>query len=445
MSELRTWHSSAIGQLSSNQARLGQVKPGTAVQGAPTVIFDKSMAMANGDGRLTESEQSTAQAIRLQQLHIPGSFRFKTWRLQQSEKHSGFTMMMLFRNGNSPSFLQRSHLTQPHNGNHHYHRHSRRRWGFIRWFLVGLIVISIQVAVNFVVYLNIYRPEKDPVLIHAVQELQYQLEELQLQHQQQMYEHDGIFHPFTIRDAKRLTPVQVPPEFHIFDYLDPNTGNQRASKASQLWLDAHYLAPAPCHRYLILCYKQKILQVFDYLLKNTTATYFFYMEADNELCVPLQDIRALAYRHERYFIGTGIGFSGWIMNRTFVEDFVKAYRPQHKYNNEYPDPIGARLLMEKKAWTVTRNYLVSHTIKQGLGDPALTVGQKHKDAKHLPRCMEPKRNIWYQHSKDTEDMHGWDYFHAEDCPPDAEIYPCRDDQYVNVTYGVADMIKCSRC
>lgn len=263
----------------------------------------------------------------------------------------------------------------------------------------------------------------------------------------QLYAHDEDFYPFTIRDSKRLTPVQVSPDFHIFDYVDTKTGRQLMSKAMELWLDGHYLEPAVCSRYVILCYKKKIIQVMMHLLEHTNATYFFYMESDNELCVPMTEIRDLAYRHRRYFIGTGIGFSGWIMNRTFIEDFLEAYIPPHKHANESPDPIGARLLMEKKEWTVTRNYLVSHTIKEGFGMSSLTVGRKDrktgevKETKHLPRCLEPKRTKWFEWENSTEDMHGWDFFDADDCPPETEIYPCRPDQYVNVTYGVKDMLK----
>lgn len=327
-----------------------------------------------------------------------------------------------------------------------------------RLFFVGLTLIFLQVTVNFYFYLNIHHREKestsrndDTVSIESIKEIQHQIAILQKQHaagQLPMpYQDDGRFYPFTIRDAKRLTPVQVSPEFHIFDYVDPMIQNQMVSKNQQLWLDGHFIAKAPCSRYSIMCYKKKILQVLDHLMNETTAEYFFYVEADNELCVPMEEIRNLTYRHERYFIGTGIGFSGWIMNRTFVQDFLEAYRPAHIHNNENPDPIGARLLMEKKAWSVTRQYLVSHTIKQGFGADPLTVGKvdqktkEVKEVKHLPRCFEPKRTKWLETNTSTEDMHGWDFFDADDCPPGTEIYPCRQDQYVNVNFGVKAMLK----
>jgi len=311
-----------------------------------------------------------------------------------------------------------------------------------------MTLIALQLMVNLYLYLNIYRPEKDPVWIKRLHDLQFQIDILQQDpNLPSQYQHDGRFYPFTMRDSKRLTPVQVSSSFHVFDYLDPTMPNQQTSRAQQLWLDGNYVARAPCSQYTIMCYKKKILQVLDYLMNNTTAQYFFYVESDNDLCVPMEDIRDLTYRHERYFIGTGIGFSGWIMNRTFVQDFLYAYRPAHKLNNESPDPIGARLLMEKKAWSVTRQYLVSHTIKQGIGTDSLTVGKvdkktkKVKEVKHLPRCFEPKRTKWLETNTSTEDMHGWDFFDADDCPPGTEIYPCRPDQYVNVTFGVKDMFK----
>jgi hypothetical protein len=347
---------------------------------------------------------------------------------------------------------------------HHYHRQyplqhnnsinggqlsSRRsrRLPF-RLFFAGLTLVAFQLAANLYLYLNIYRPEKDPVWIQKIQDLKSQIDILQ--HDPNLpspYRHDGRFYPFTIRDAKRLTPVQVTSDFHVFDYLDPTIQNQQTTKMQQLWLDGNYVDKAPCSQYSILCYKKKILQVLDYILNSTTAQYYFYVEADNDLCVPMDVIRNLTYRHEKYFIGTGIGFSGWIMNRTFVQDFLVAFRPPHKANNESPDPIGARLLMEKKAWAVTRQYLVSHTIKQGIGTDSLTVGKvdrkthQVKEVKHLPRCFEPKRTKWLETNTSTEDMHGWDFFDSDDCPPGTEIYPCRPDQYVNVTFGVKEMLK----
>jgi len=353
------------------------------------------------------------------------------------------------------------------NGNYHHHRQAlphhhgnnnngggtnlaavrRSKTLPIRAIFAGLILVALQLVVNLYLYLNIYRPEKDPVWIQKIHDLQTQIDILQHDpNLPTLYEHDGRFFPFTIRDAKRLTPEQVSPSFHVFDYLDPTVQNQQSSRAQQLWLDGTFLKKASCSLYSILCYKKKILQVFDYLLNATNAEYFFYVEADNYLCVPMEEIRNLTYRHEKYFIGTGIGFSGWIMNRTFVQDFLDAYRPAHIANNESPDPIGARLLMEKKAWTVTRQYLVSHTIKQGIGTAPLTVGKEDRktkkvEIKHLPRCFEPKRTIWLETNQSTEDMHGWDFFDSSDCPPGTELYPCRPDQYVNVTFGVKDMFK----
>lgn len=321
-------------------------------------------------------------------------------------------------------------------------------------FILVVFLVALQILFNFVLYLRIPEPTPKPTPA-PINETEFLKELGYLQGQIQQlkqsvfvpYQDDGEFYPFTIRDSKRLTPVQADPNFHIFDFVDTTAGRQITSKKLEFWVDGHRVDMAPCSRYAILCYKKKIISAFEYCLANTTANYFFFVEADNELCVPMQVIRDLTYRYRRYFIGTGIGFSGWIMNRTFIEDFLQIYRPPHKHANESPDPIGARLLMEKKAWTVTRQYLVSHSIKPGLGAQSLTVGRPDKkthivpELKHLPRCFEPKRTIWLEFPNSTQDMHGWDYFDYEDCPPDAEIFPCRPDQYVNVTYGVKDMLK----
>jgi hypothetical protein len=313
-----------------------------------------------------------------------------------------------------------------------------------------------------------------PSLATQLQTLQQQV--LQWQEQTQLYSDDGKFYPFSIRDSRRLVPTQLPPGFHVWDYVDITTQNQQKTKRASLFHNARLQAPAICQEYNLLCYKQKIIQVFDLVLKeNPTTEYFFYMEADNELCTTLTDIRRLAYQYERYFITTGIGFSGWIMQRQFMIDFIqllKDYVPppmdpkdilsqQGPKPSEGPDPIAADFLIDHQSWTVTRQYLVSHSIQPSLGVEALTVrmpvaaaaadaasaavaavsttnksqtvaeaaaalkGNNNNNKgldKHLPRCWEPRRSKWRISKKDHRDRFGWDYFDYDEC--DGEVFPC---------------------
>jgi hypothetical protein len=323
--------------------------------------------------------------------------------------------------------------------------YSRRRGSSRRvlLFLFAGVVFCVQVLVNVILYaqVQLQRPTEDPQLHRAIDELQAQIQKLQDQLPPR-YQDDGVFYPFTIRDSRRLVPTQISPQFHIFDYVDLDTAHQKASDHSKLYHNAKFLGIPSCQKYNLLCYKQKILQVFGHILEHTNATYFFYMESDNELCVPLKEIQDLTYRYQRYFISTGIGFSGWIMRRDFLQDFYDVYKLPHKDADESPDPIGSILLMEKNAWAVTRQYLVSHTIKSSVGATALTVGKRTSKQKHLPRCFEPRRGKWPTSDNNTNDMYGWDYFDYEQCPPEAEIYPCQDGQLesLNSTARINDTI-----
>jgi hypothetical protein len=303
-----------------------------------------------------------------------------------------------------------------------------------------------------------------PSLAAQIATLERQL--YQWQQQTQLYSDDGNFYPFSIRDSRRLVPTQLPPGFHVWDYVDINTQNQQRTKRAALFHNAKQQAPAPCQKYDLLCYKSKIIQVFELVLQqNPTTEYFFYMEADNELCSTLTEIRRLAYEYQRYFITTGIGFSGWIMQRAFMLDFVQLLKDfvppipkdrndilsqQGPHPSEGPDPIAAEYLIDHQSWTVTRQYLVSHSIQPGLGVDALTVrmpvannnaniahnvsavesaalaasdAKKNKGLdKHLPRCWEPRRSKWRISKKDHRDRFGWDYFDYDEC--DGEVFPC---------------------
>jgi hypothetical protein len=178
---------------------------------------------------------------------------------------------------------------------------------------------------------------------------------------------DVEFYPFVIRDSRRLADTQVDRGFHVYDYLDLSQADQssRWSKKHSLYLDGHKIADAPCQEYRVECYKLKILQSFRTVLKQSSADYFFYMESDNELCVSLAEIRDLALHHRRYFLATGIGFSGWIMSRGFLIDFLEIYG--NPSTPACPDCVGWKLMHAAGQWSVTRPYLVSHSIQRGFG------------------------------------------------------------------------------
>jgi hypothetical protein len=308
-----------------------------------------------------------------------------------------------------------------------------------------------------------------------------------------MYHEDDRFFPIMIRDAHHLVPTQSSPDFHIFDYVDLSAMKQARTRHSQLYHNAQWIHKSPCQAYSLSCYRRKIIQVFDYVLQNfPKVEYYFYMEADNDLCVPMSMVQALALREQRYFINVGIGFSGWIMSRQFMDDFLTLYRnitfptpppsplsmsfqkvgidasvhhdptsnldgPDLSINNDTtitntssstsstggndvvegpeirPDVLASYYLIEKHAWTVTRQYWVSHTSLESLGASSLTVKDRRKEDtgarpaldKHLPRCFEPRRGKWPTGRRplDPRDRFGWDYFDYQVCP-DAMIFPC---------------------
>jgi hypothetical protein len=328
-----------------------------------------------------------------------------------------------------------------------------------------------------------------------------------------VYHEDGRFFPFTIRDARRTVPTQIRHGFHVFDFIDVHnydtysfpdddvdtdflsndTRFPTSNKTSIARGDAAKVPPeeqedgeggkmqfpaplfhngfpvrypyntsvvvnatADCQQYSVACYRSNLLQVLRYLLdapKFRNFTYFFYMESDHDLCTSLTEIRSLAYRYERYFMSTGIGTSGWIMSRSFLQDFYEVFSANtinHKLVSAFnvsqeqrlhPDIMASILLREKRAWSVTRRYLTSHTIlfstSNGVVDMSLTelfdnrtnsttkTAEEGRNSKvtygivnttaptnakkvagktpemlppmlpkqHLPRCLEPHRGI----------------------------------------------------
>jgi len=135
-----------------------------------------------------------------------------------------------------------------------------------------------------------------------------------------------------------------------------------------------------------------------------SATHFFYYEADNTLCTTLLDLHRIAAKYQRPIILTGIGASGWLMQRAWMERFIDKYA---RVSGVCPDCVAATM----PHWTTYYKYLVSHQHRSA--EAGLTVKPGHA-AKHLPRCHEPHRSRF-----DRGDS--WDYFEADGC----DVYPCK--------------------
>jgi hypothetical protein len=298
------------------------------------------------------------------------------------------------------------------------------------WMLVLVLVMgSLQVMVNLLLYSNLNHLGnkvtlesfciKITNLKEPVNELQEERDEFGGRTSSSrnsdrlstgiVSQDDTEFYSFTIRDARHLVPVQIPYGFHVYDYVDvhssicsnSSTGqNQESTANSELFVDGYPAgtpthAP-PCQEYSLICYMQKIFQVFNMVLHTSlpTVSHFFFMEANNDLCIPLLDLKDLALQENRYFLGTRIGFSGWIMSCQFLQNFLNEYQFHCKFLE--PDVVAATMLMEQRAWAMTRQYLVSYTTLPLNGATALTMTQSGGDkggggqwSKHLPQCMEP--------------------------------------------------------
>jgi hypothetical protein len=353
-----------------------------------------------------------------------------------------------------------------------------------------------------------------------------------------------VFVPFTIRDAQRTVPIQIPHGFEVFDLVDVyatngdqnqtayreaykqkkknSVGNNNTATAMEKRKPSHEEFDTPtsearlflngkhviegdrqfgdhkhnddddCQGYSKQCYRSKFLKVIRYLLAhqrndggdNNIEYYYFYMESDNDLCVPLSDIRDLAFEYQRYFVSTGIGASGWIMSQTFLEDFYEFWTilgtspttsqtQMHGLSETQllePDSVAAVLLREKKAWSVTRQYLTSHSILVGntedqasikalfvplspsankteehpQQDASKTTKKAHKKetpeeaglkapplepSRYLPRCREPHRGVWRDATNPDSgtDVELWGYFDYDQCP-ESDIFPCEEGQ-----------------
>ncbi len=309
-----------------------------------------------------------------------------------------------------------------------------------------------------------------------------------------------VFVPFTIRDAQRTVPTQIPYGFEVFDFIDlyATNGDQNQTAVLQAHGDidpqnskarvyrngkaisVDNTLASECHGYSKRCYRSKFLQVIRYLLSHTnnhkqkghgdkkqnTEYYYFYMEADNDLCVPLSEIRDIAFQHQRYFVSTGTGASGWIMSHRFLEDFFFFWKSIGENNMQgltkdeilEPDSVAAVLLNQNMNWSVTRRYLTSHSILTGntndatsiralfrrvdeekvkMKDKAEEKKKKKKEtpeeagksaplmepSRYLPRCLEPHRGVW----KNEKNKINWGFFDYDLCP-ESDIFPCAEGQ-----------------
>jgi hypothetical protein len=292
------------------------------------------------------------------------------------------------------------------------------------WLVACLCAVSVNMLVIYTK--RDYDFVKQPIAYHDFPEELGNLTAQDMRVKLQLGREQNQIYFFTMRDARRLAPNQLPEGIHIFDYVDIYAMQQSSSKQHALFLDGENVGIANCQKYNLECYKHKILQVFLEALNATKANYFFYMEADNDLCVPFQKIHDFALKHQRYFVSCGVGTSGWIMSRQFMIDFVARYGSNNRLLG--PDVEASFMLMKMKKWSVTRQYWVSHSILPAIGADGLTLkNSAQRYAKHLPRCLEPHRGLWPTKPGSKNDMFGWDYFDFDECPK-AELFPCEKSQ-----------------
>jgi hypothetical protein len=250
-----------------------------------------------------------------------------------------------------------------------------------------------------------------------------------------------MFIPFTIRDAQRTVPTQIPHGFHIFDFIDlyasDSDGEQNQTQTeitdtltntttaittkSKLYHNGKPVIvdtgvvrkeEEECRGYTKKCYRTKMLRVIKYLQslqqQNTNTNtntnnyeyYYFYMEADNDLCVPLNEIKQIALKYRRYFTNTGEGIgsaSGWIMSQQFLNDFYSYWYNIFNNNNNNnnnnntlsssllteeqklePNTVASVLLKQKQNWSVTRRYLTSHSILVGNTNDASSISNLYE-------------------------------------------------------------------
>ena len=360
---------------------------------------------------------------------------------------------------------------------------------------------------------------------------------------------------FVIRDSRRLVSTQIPLGIHAYDFIDITSPDQmhqqqeaksaaedenddedgevnveqinpahnttaraakRRNRNRQLFLDGIYIggegeqttrirsgSNGPNTYYY---HYRLLLQVLEHVLKETrTATdadsklntskqqqYYFYMEANDELCVNYKQIQVLARRQKPYFLITGEDFSGSIFSLTFLKEFVSRlrqeissisnsfskqshpttsmnttnYENKNLLNKDLPSIVGTRLVLEQNAWTSTRTHLVSHSVVSVMGGPSSSATNEELEGDeermsgndnktlpslsrsppesfwsmipssryhHWPRCLEPRRTPQKKSVTSVHTRHvDWGYFDHWNCQSNTDssrdIYPCLESQ-----------------
>jgi hypothetical protein len=221
---------------------------------------------------------------------------------------------------------------------------------------------------------------------------------------------------FTIRDSLRVHDVVYQPGQRILDFVDvQKAGLQGDGRLAQSMFDSgERIATAPCHEYSGACYKQKLMQAFWHMLRaHGECTHFFYVEADNTMCVRPSSLNEIVKKHPgRTLILTGIGASGWLMHRAWTKQFLVLYKSHTGSFVHCPDCVAATM----PGWSTYHVYLVAHSVQGKSVEQGLTISREVPLNKHLPRCLEPHRDRWSR--KDV-----WDYFDHSKCGG-REVYPC---------------------
>jgi len=213
--------------------------------------------------------------------------------------------------------------------------------------------------------------------------------------------------PLTIPPPAAITvlcAVMREPEIRPLDTLHPGcfffdvTNNKAEWRGSTIEL--------PCKEYSHECYTQKLATLIKELLK-TEYDYFYYVESDHALCVPLDFIEVLAARYMAVYNGpdlitTGVGASGWLFTRKWAISFLENIMTCSKYCY-CPDCIAAWMHLPR---ATTRVVLTQHSIQSRSG--------LNKNSGLLPRCHQKRV---------ASGLNGFDFFDHTRCHH-KDISPC---------------------
>ena len=182
-----------------------------------------------------------------------------------------------------------------------------------------------------------------------------------------------------LREYVRQVDVSQP-NCHFIDFV-PHLGRAVLNPEGKL------LPYTGCWEYSRFCHQHKLLLALRHLQSLPPVyEYFFLVDADNIFCVSLDVISQLAYAYRPYLLMTGMGTSGWLFDRAFLQNYTKVLAEFEVVDN---CPYCPDFLVAKKfqgCWLVSRLHLVQHIA----GNQRLGLNQESVEGdrnKHLPRCL----------------------------------------------------------